>query len=115
MVNMNKEERIQQLSDTIKILLQQIDIFTIEIQKEDFELLEHTKKVLEDRISTNMSALPIIMACGGNYDSLEDEMKLKTLELLIILIKTRINYREELIKRQKQNLNKQEILKIFGI
>ena len=55
------------------------------------------------------------MACGGNYDSLEDEMKLKTLELLIILIKTRINYREELRKKQKQNLNKQEILKIFGI
>ena len=53
---MDKEERIQQLSDTIKILLQQIDIFTIEIQKEDFELLEQTKKVLEDRISTNMSA-----------------------------------------------------------
>lgn len=99
---MENKEKIQTLADVIQSLLQQIDLFTISLSEEDFELLEKAKNTLKNHISRNMSALPIIMACGGNYDSMEDEMKLKTLDLLIELMKTRIEYREKL-KEQQEN------------
>lgn len=108
-------ERIQSLADIVEFLLQQIDLFMQTMTEEDFDLLDRTKKELENKISKNMSALPIIIACGGNYNSMEDEMKLKTLNLLIELIKTRIKYREVLKEQQVNNKNKKDILEIFGL
>ena len=112
---MEDKVKIQALADIIQSLLQQVDLFTATLNEKDFELLEKAKKELENHISKNMSALPIIMACGGNYDSMEDEMKLKTLDLLIELTKTRIEYREKLKEQQDNNKNKEDILKIFGL
>ena len=65
-------ERIQSLADIVEFLLQQIDLFMQTMTEEDFDLLDRTKKELENKISKNMSALPIIIACGGNYNSMED-------------------------------------------
>ena len=104
---MEDKEKIQALADIIQLLLQQVDLFTATLNEKDFELLEKAKNTLENHISRNMSALPIIMACGGNYDSMEDEMKLKTLDLLIELMKTRIEYREKLKEQQESNKNKE--------
>lgn len=112
---MEDKEKIQGLADIIQLLLQQVDLFTTTLNKEDFKLLEKAKKELENHISRNMSALSIIMACGGNYDSMEDEMKLKTLDLLIELMKTRIEYREKLKDQKENDKNKEDILKIFGL
>lgn len=111
---MEDKEKIQGLADIIQLLLQQVDLFITTLNKKDFELLKKAKKELENHISKNMSALPIIMACG-NYDSMEDEMKLKTLDLLIELMKTRIEYRDKLKKQQENDKNKEDILKIFGL
>lgn len=112
---MEDKEKIQALADIIQLLLQQVDLFTIALNEEDFELLDEAKKTLKNHISYNMSALPLIMACGGNYDSMEDEMKLKTLDLLIELMKTRIEYREKLKDQKENDKNKEDILKIFGL
>ena len=112
---MEDKEKIQALADIIQLLLQQVDLFTTTLNKEDFKLLEKAKKELKNHISRNMSALPLIMACGGNYDSMEDEMKLKTLDLLIELMKTRIEYREKLKDQKENDKNKENILKIFGL
>lgn len=112
---MEDKEKIQGLADIIQSLLQQVDLFTATLNKKDFELLEKAKKELENHISKNMSALPIIMACGGKYDSMEDEMKLKTLNLLIKLMKTRVEYREKLKDQKENDKNKEDILKIFGL
>lgn len=112
---MENKEKIQTLADVIQSLLQQIDLFTISLSEEDFELLDEAKETLEKHISRNMSSLPLIMACGGNYDSMEDEMKLKTLDLLIELMKTRIEYREKLKDQKENDKNKEDILKIFGL
>lgn len=112
---MEDKEKIQGLADIIQLLLQQVDLFTTTLNKEDFKLLEKAKKELENNISINMSSLPLIMACGGNYDSMEDEMKLKTLDLLIELMKTRIEYREKLKDQKENDKNKEDILKIFGL
>ena len=110
-----KIERIDGISSIITSLMQQVDLFTATLNEEDFKLLEEAKENLENHISHNMSALPIIMACGGNYDSMEDEMKLKTLKLLIELIKTRIEYRENIKKQKESEKNKKEILELFGL
>lgn len=112
---MEGKEKIQGLADIIQLLLQQVDLFTATLNEKDFELLEEAKNTLENHISRNMSALPIIMSCGGNYDSMEDEMKLKTLDLLIELMKTRIEYREKLKDQKENNKNKEDILKTFGL
>lgn len=112
---MEDKVKIQTLADIIQSLLQQVDLFTTTLNKKDFELLEKAKKELENHISKNMSALPIIMACGGKYDSMEDEMKLKTLDLLIELMKTRVEYREKLKEQKENDKNKEDILKIFGL
>lgn len=112
---MEDKEKIQALADIIQLLLQQVDLFTATLNEKDFELLEKAKNTLENHISRNMSALSIIMACGGNYDSMEDEMKLKTLDLLIELMKTRIEYREKLKDQKENDKNKEDILKIFGL
>lgn len=115
---MNKneqQEKIQMVADIVQMLLEQVDMFTSTFTKDDFEILNLSKEELQNKISRNMSALPLIIACGGNYDSLEDKMKLKTLTLLIELIKVRVEFREKLLEKQKQIKNKKEILNLFQI
>lgn len=53
------------------------------------------------------------MALGGNYDDTEDRMKIKTLDSLIELVKARKEYREELLKQQENQKNRQEAINIF--
>ena len=42
-------------------------------------------------------------------------MKLKTLESLIELIKVRKEFKESMIAKQKENQNKQDVLRLFGL
>lgn len=79
----------------------------------DFELLEETRKHLKDKINFGNSASVVIMALGGNYDDTEDRMKVKTLDCLIELIRTRKEYREELLEKQKEQKNRQEAINMF--
>lgn len=109
------KEKVEAVSNVLKILLEQVDMFTQPLTEEDFELLEKAKEGLENKISKNTSTLPLIMVCGGNYDSTEDEMKLKTLNLLIQLIKTRIQFREKMKEQIKRNAKLKEALKLFDI
>lgn len=113
-MRMNKE-KTQVLADKLSLILPIIDNFMNELDDKDFELLEQSKEVLEEKINTNNSALVIINACGGDYDDTEDRMKVKTLECLIELIKVRLEYRDEMLKKEKQKDNEQEVLKLFGL
>lgn len=111
----NKKEKAQILADRLNNILPLIDGFMNSLDEEDFELLEESKQALKERMNTNTSAMPLIMACGGNYDDTEDRMKIKTLDCLIDLIKARKEYKEEKIKNQNKRQNMQEVLNIFGI
>jgi len=42
-----KKERVQLIADTSEMLLQQIDVFTMNFTKEDLEILEESKEDLE--------------------------------------------------------------------
>lgn len=59
--------------------------------------------------------MPLIMACGGNYNDAEDNMKLKTLNYLIELLKVRREYKEIILKEEQVNQNKQDVLKLFDL
>lgn len=108
-----KQQKIQAIADIIQSLLQQVDIFTQVLTKEDFEILEETKSSLKDKINYKQSASVLLYAIGADADTTEDEMKLKTLDLLVDLIKARIEYKEEMIKIQNQKQNKQEAINLF--
>lgn len=108
-----KKRKIQAIADVIQDLLLQVDLFTQVLQKEDFEILEDAKSSLKEKISYKQSAMPLLLALGVDTNTTEDEMKLKTIDLLVELIKARIEYREEMIKLQESNKNKQDAINLF--
>lgn len=111
----DKKEKAQILADKLNNILPLIDGFMNSLNEEDYELLEESRQALEERINVNISAMALIIACGGNYDDTEDRMKIKTLDCLIDLIKARKEYKEEKIKAQEKQKNMQEVLNIFGM
>ena len=112
---MSKEEKVKILAEKLNNILPLLDAFMNSLNEEDFELLKESKEVLQDKISINNGALVLINACGGDYDDTEDRMKIKTIDCLIDLLKARKEYKEKLIEKQKENENKQEVLKLFGL
>lgn len=111
----DKKEKAQILADKLNSILPLIDSFMDSLNEEEFELLEESRQALKERINKNTSAMPLILACGGNYDDTEDRMKIKTLDCLIDLIKVRKEYKEEKIKAQEKQQNIQEVLNLFGM
>ena len=109
----DKKIKIQILADRLTPLLQLVDGFMESLTDEDYELLKETKDCLQDKINYGNSASVVIMALGGNYNDTEDRMKIKTLDCLIELIKTRKEYREELLEKQEKQKNKQEAIDMF--
>ena len=110
----DKKIKVQILADKLDNTLMLIDSFMDSLNEEDFELLKEAKDSLEEKINMNNSALPLILACGGNYDDMVDRMKIKTLDCLIDLIKARKEYKEEIIKALEAQKNRKEVLKLFG-
>ena len=109
----DKKIKIQILADRLTPLLQLVDGFMESLNDEDYELIKETRNCLQDKINYGNSASVLIMALGGNYDDTEDRMKVKTLDCLIELIKTRKEYREELLEKQEKQKNKQEAIDMF--
>ncbi len=109
----DKKAKIQILADKLMALFLLVDGVMESMDEEDFELLEETKKCLKEKISYGNSAFVVIKALGGNYDDTEDKMKIKTLDVLIQLIKARKEYREKMLKKQEEQKNRQEAINIF--
>ena len=109
----DKKIKIQILADRLTPLLQLVDGFMESLNDEDYELIKETRNCLQDKINYRNSASVLIMALGGNYDDTEDRMKVKTLDCLIELIKTRKEYREELLEKQEEQKNRQEAIDVF--
>ena len=109
----NKKIKIQILADRLTPLLQLVDGFVESLTDEDYELLKEAKDCLQDKINYGNSASVVIMALGGNYDDIEDRMKIKTLDCLIDLLKRRKEYKEALLKQQEEQKNRQEAIEIF--
>ena len=111
----NKKEKVQILADKLNNILPLLDSFMESLNDEDFELLEESRQALEDKINRNNGAMALIYACGGTYDDTEDYMKIKTLDCLIDLLKTRKEYKEKKIKMMETQKKQQDVLKLFGL
>lgn len=109
----NKKTKISILADKLMSLLPLIDGFMESLTDEDYELLEESMNYLQDKISYGNSASVLIIALGGNYDDTEDRMKIETLDCLINLLKSRKEYRKEMLKKQEEQKNRQEAINIF--
>lgn len=109
---MNKE-KVEGLSIMIESLLQQVDIFAQTIEAEDLELLEEAKNQLENKISYKQSAFVLYAAIGINTDTTEEKMKLKTINLLIELIKARVEFKNEISRLEEENQKKEENIALF--
>ena len=109
----DKKIKIQILADRLTPLLQLVDGFMESLTDEDYELLKETKDCLQDKINYGNSASVVIMALGGNYNDTEDRMKIKTLDCLIDLLKSRREYKETLLEQQEEQKNMQEAIDVF--
>lgn len=110
-----KKERVKLIADTIEMLLSQIDMFANMMTKEDIEIMLESKAALEEKISYNQSAMALICALGGDYDSTEDEMKIQTLNCLIKLLQVRNQYKDKMMEKKQEIIKRQEILKMFNL
>ena len=93
--------------------MQLVDGFIESLNDEDYELIKETRNCLQDKINYGNSASVVIMALGGNYNDTEDRMKIKTLDCLIDLLKSRKEYKEALLKQQEEQKNRQEAIDVF--
>lgn len=109
----DKKIKIQILADKLMPLLQLVDSFMESLTDEDYELIKETRNCLKDKINCGNSASVVIMALGGNYDDTEDRIKIKTIDCLIDLLKSRKEYKEVLLKQQEDQKNRQEAIAIF--
>ena len=109
----DKKIKIQILADRLTALLQLVDGFMESLNDEDYELIKETRNCLQDKINYGNSASVVIMALGGNYDDTEDRMKIKTLDCLIDLLKSRKEYNEALLEKQEEQKNRQEAIDVF--
>ena len=115
MTEEEKEKRVKLIADTIEHLMNQIDLFVSQMNYEDIELLLECKDTLKEKISRNESAMALIFALGGNYDSSEDEMKIETLDCLIRIIKARNKYKNKMLEKQEKMKKRNEALKMLGL
>lgn len=109
----NKKTKISILADKLMALFPLLDGIMESLTDEDYELLNETRDCLQDKINYGNSASVLIMALGGNYDDTEDRMKIKTLDCLIDLLKSRKEYKETLLKQQEEQKNRQEAINVF--
>ena len=114
-MNRSKEEKIVQLSEKLKELLMPIDLFIHFLSDEDAELIAECVDALADKLSFNRSALPAIMALGGQYDSTEDEMKLETIRTLKKLIDIRMGFKKERESKAAMAAQNKQVLAAMGI
>ena len=115
MSDKEKEKRIKLIADTIQYLMQQIDVFVNQITLDDIGILVECKDALKEKILRNESAMALIFALGGNYDSLEDEMKIETLDCLIRIIKARNKYKNKVLEEKEEMRKRQETLRRLGL
>lgn len=108
-----KRKKVQAIADVIQSLLQQVDIFSQVMTEADYTILDEVKETLKNQINYKQSASVIFYAIGTDPDTTEEEMKLKTLNLLIELIKTRIEYRNKKIDIQREIENKRNAINLY--
>lgn len=112
---MNRAEEVKEFSESLKSFFIVFDGLFLHSENAE-ELLTETRESLKEKILRNESALPAIMAMGGNYDSDIDNAKVEELNALLGLLKSRQHLRQATIQKEQKNDTNQELLsRMFGI
>ena len=112
---MDRAEEIKEFSESLKTFFIMFDGLFLYTENAE-ELLTEARESLKEKILRNESALPVIMAMGGNYDSDIDNAKVEELNALLGLLKARQHLRQETIQKNKRNDTNTELLsRMFGI
>ena len=110
---MAENSRIEEFSESITNFFLVFD--GLFLYEEDAEpLLAEVTKSLEEKISRNETALPLIIAMGGNYDSDIDRAKVEEAKALLNLIKARKKLKEATEKDIQRKNNVTEMRALFG-
>lgn len=80
------------------------------------DLLTQTQKSLEEKIITNESALTVILALGGRYDSDVDRAKAEETAALLGLLRARKKLRSAVERENRRDKDAEaSLLALFGI
>lgn len=110
----NYAERVNEFAESVSNFFIVFD--GLFLHEEDAEqLLTDLKKHLKNKISRNETALPVIMAMGGNYDSDIDRAKVQEVDALLNMIKARKNLQKAEEAEHKKKNNNAELLALFGL
>lgn len=111
----NYEERVKDFSESLRNFFLVFDsIFFYENDAE--QMLNNVKETLEETILHNESALPVIIAMGGNYDSAIDRAKVEEINALLNLLKARKNLQKVTTEAaNKKQDNSAVLLALFGL
>lgn len=116
---MDNKERIQLLADQLQIFLVIVDSFVDNLTDDDYKLLEESKETLKSNISFRESTATLTMTFGIEQDTTEERYKIKTLDSVVNLLKTRKEYRLAMIEKQERDKkikeNREQIMSLFGI
>ena len=107
-------EFTEELAVKLKTFFAFLDSFFLEDERCE-EFLALTKKRLEEHISINESALAVIIAMGGDYDSSVDRAKVREITALTDLINARKSLKKASEEEDKRKKHKSEELKRLGI
>lgn len=112
---MTKNQKIEELAESLTSFFIVFDGFFL-YEEDNEKLLSAAAESLEKKVLHNESALPVIMALGGNYDSGLDRAKIEELKALKALIRARKRVREETIKAgRKTETNKGTLQALFDL
>lgn len=111
-------ERTKQINEFAEILKEFFIVFDGYFLHEENaeELLCEARESLKEKVLHNESALPVIIALGGNYDSGIDSAKVEEITALLGLIKARKHLRDVMIQSNaRKDRNTELLAQIFGI
>lgn len=112
---MERTERIRDFAEQIKTFFLVFDAaFLYDDQAE--EMMAEVLESLQEKISRNESALPVIMALGGQYDRGIDQAKLEETDALLRLLRARKALRAAVIRENERSGKGSALLKeLYGI
>ena len=87
-------EKIEAYAEKITSFFYLFDMTFLSDPKAE-QYLEEARESLREKISKNESALPVILALGGDYDSGLDRAKLGEIDAILSLLEARKNVRSE--------------------
>lgn len=111
---MTYEEQVQEFAEMMRGFFIYFDLVFSDYKNAE-RLLKDTLRSLKDKVNRNETALPVIIAMGGSYNSEIDRAKMREIEALLHLIESRKELKIAETTKAQKNKAKEEMLSLFGL